>query len=262
MSSISQAVQPGGAGRRQLWIAVALGLIAAVLAIVFLNSAGQDNAPLATGDIAVVVAEQQIAAGERITESMLTMSRVPEVAVAEDSFRERSLAVGQIARYPLARGEQVSPSRLVAAPQVQSLSFQIPEGQRAMTMPVSTQDSPATLTAPGDFVDVIISVDVARLNGQGPATGRTGAATLLQNIQVLSVDRSYVDTGVVYDPSVRGEPPGERDSISFVTLSVTPEQAQLLWLAQDSGRLTLILRPFGEDSITPLAPIIEPLTLN
>src|SRR5581483_3805774 len=270
MSSISQA-QPQGrsANRRQLMIAAVLGLIAAVLVIVFLNNSSKDKTTPAIPVKSVVVAAQAIDAGTKITDQMLTTRAVPETAVASDAFTDKTAVVGQVARYPIEKGETLSAARLVSAPKVQALSFQIPPGMRGMTIPVSITNTPAALIAPGDFVDVLVTVDAVTLTGRVQPTVTVnaaqkdvkGVATIVQNVQVLSVDRDYVDTGVVYDPSVRGNPPGQKDSVSFVTLAVTPDQAQLLWLAQDQGKLTLVLRPFGEDNIVPLVPKVEPLAL-
>jgi Flp pilus assembly protein CpaB len=116
---------------------------------------------------------------------------------------------------------------------------------------------------------VLVSVDIDRLAvgqppvpvpSEGALENPKAAVTLLQNVQVLSVQREYVDNGVPYDPSVRGEPPTE-DSVSYVTLSLTPEQAQVLWLALQDGAVTLALRAFGDGEIKDLGPVTEPLSV-
>ncbi len=268
MTSISQAQRGGRASKRQLWIAAALGLLAAILVIVFLSNAGSsNNNNSAVATEGVIVAAQPIAIGTQITADMLTTKQVATSAIAADAIRDKTLAIGQVARYPISRGDTLSTSELVSAPQVKSLSFEIPPGLRGMTIPVSINNTPSALIAPGDFVDVIVSADAVLLNGNVvtlPGNNQQqarGSATLLQNVQVLSVDRNFADTGVVYDSSVRGTPPEAKDSVSFVTLAVTPDQAQLLWLAQDSGKLTIVLRAFGDDKVVTLTPDVEPLTL-
>ncbi len=269
MTSISQAQRGGRANKRQLWIAAALGLLAAVLVIVFLSNAGSkdNNSSTSVATEGVIVASQPIAIGTQITADMLTTKQVATSAIASDAIRDKTLAIGQVARYPISRGDTLSTGELVAAPQVKSLSFEIPPGLRGMTIPVSINNTPSALIAPGDFVDVIVSADAVLLNGNVvtlPGNNQQqarGSATLLQNVQVLSVDRNFADTGVVYDSSVRGTPPDAKDSVSFVTLAVTPDQAQLLWLAQDSGKLTIVLRAFGDDKVVTLTPDVEPLQL-
>ncbi len=166
-----------------------------------------------------------------------------------------------------------------------AISYQIPAGKRAFTVPVSVTRSPAALIAPGDFVDVIAvmrlkdlglelpaggeegpSVLKRRLLGGGdrhPAPGqdddRWAAVTVLQGLQVLAVQRHYIDNGAPYNPSVRGNPPRDAN-INFVTLAVTPEQAQVLALTLEQAKaLTLALRPFGDLEPKNLMPSVEPI---
>jgi len=257
----------GMADRRVLMIALVLGAIAAGLAVAFLASAGggETAAPAVASTRAVVVAVEDIAAGDRITESMLEVRDLPATAVVSGAAEDLEQVVGETARYPISRGEQLNAVRLVEPPQVQSLSFQIPAGLRGFTIPVNVNRSPAALLAPGDFVDLIVAGDATTLvsadsvtytNSVLTARVRTtaegqSATTLLQNVQVLSVQREYVANGVPYDTSVRGAPP-EEDSISYVTIAVTPEDAQLLWLASQEGEITLSLRAFGDNTVAPV----------
>jgi len=162
-----------------------------------------------------------------------------------------------------------------------AISYQIPAGKRAFTVPVSVTRSPAALIAPGDFVDVIAVMRLKDLGlepaaeeaggvlrrrilgdrnaGPGPDDDRWAAVTVLQSLQVLAVQRHYIDSGVPYNPSVRGNPPRDAN-INFVTLAVTPEQAQVLALTLEQAKaLTLALRPFGDLEPKSLTPSVEPI---
>ena len=293
MSNANQT-QPQKSSKSQLLIAGILGITAAVLVLLYLNNSEGDETGAAIPMAEIVIAEEAIETGEKITSSMLSVGEVAESSVAPDFFTSQSLVVDRVARYPIEKGEPITAGRLVDAPEVQLLSFQIPAGLRGMTIPVRETETPAALMGPGDFIDVIVRIDqslikddsflltlagdendlIARieqsLTGDSLLVTLIGeddngdfkvSLTLLQNIQVLSIDRSYADTGVIYEPSTRAEAREEDDRVSFVTLAVTPEQAQLLWLAQDKGLLTLVLRPFGDDEITPLGPTIEPFVI-
>jgi pilus assembly protein CpaB len=265
-NSMTQAPQ-GRASRRQIYIAGALGLLAAVLVIILLGDRSASNGQGSDSTVSVVVAAQPIAAGELITDALLTTKTLPPPAIPEDSFQDKALLKGKTVRYPIAKGEPITTARLIQPSGTKSLSFQIPPGMRGMTIPVNPKNTPAALIAPGDFVDVILSVDLVTLTGRAVPTPvgsdhpLRGSSTILQNVQVLSVDRYYVANGVVYDSSTRGTPPDEKTDVTFVTLALTPDQAQLLWLAADGGKLTLVLRPFGEDTLVPLAPRAEPIQL-
>jgi pilus assembly protein CpaB len=175
--------------------------------------------------------------------------------------------IGEVARYPLVEGEQIGEFRLVGKASARTLSAQIPKGLRGFTVPVSVNNSPAGVLAPGDFVDIIVSgpLSLVQLPSESGVndddSDLRAAVTLLQNVQVLAVQREYVNNGVPYDSSVRGEAP-EADRIGYVTLAVTPEQAQLLWLASQHTTITLTLRPFGDEEVVDLFPIAEPFRLE
>jgi Flp pilus assembly protein CpaB len=270
-------------------LALILGVVAAGLIVAYLSSRDSGGGEeVAVPTLSVAVAAEDIAAGKEITDSMVELKALPETAVISNAATAKSQVVGQTLRYPVAKGEQLSNLRLVDPTQVQALSFQIPEGMRGFTIPVSVNNSPAALLAPGDFVDVLLSVDLKTLaieepplpagapgavaspalpgvplppEGEDVVENPRAAVTLLQNVQVLTVQREYVDNGIPYEPSVRGEPP-DSDSVSYVTMALTPEQAQFLWLALQEGQVTVTLRAFGDDKIEDLPPVTQPLRIS
>ncbi|HET7737211.1 MAG TPA: Flp pilus assembly protein CpaB [Tepidiformaceae bacterium] len=252
--------------RRALIGALLLGAIAAGLIVAYLASRDSGSGAAPARSLSVLVATQDIAAGTEITSQMVGLRSIPEQAVLADAATSLADAVGNTARYPIPQGAQISPSLFVDTPSVQALSFQIPAGMRGFTIPVDITKSPAAVLAPGDFVDVIVTAEI-QLLGLEAATPVAedddpprGAVTLLQNLQVLAVQRTFVQNGVVYDSSVRGTPP-EEESVTYVTLAVAPNQAQLLWLATQEGAVTLSLRAFGDDTIVDVQPVTEPVRL-
>ncbi len=262
---------PRMADRRILLIALALGAVAAGLTVAMLAST--PAAMLDEGARSVVVTRRAIAAGQAITADDVALRELPISAVVADAFAGLDQVVGQKARYPLASGAQVGVAGIVAPVQVEALSFQIPQGQRGFTIPVEETRSPAGVIAPGDFVDVIVAapakslvvpVSAGRPESTAVLQGALGddadaeaVVTLLQNVQVLSVQRTYVENGVTYDPSVRGASP--EGNVNHVTLSLAPDQAQLLWLASQKGKVTLTLRAFGDNQANEaLRPVIGP----
>jgi Flp pilus assembly protein CpaB len=269
--------------------------------VAFLSSQSRGASDDAVVTASVLVAASDIAVGTKINDDMLTERTVPSTAVAADRIlnTERSRAVGQTARYPIAKGEQVGTTRLVGTPLVTALSFQIPPGQRGFTINVSGE-SPTALLAPGDFVDVLlrgpasdviapalldqtIAIStplgtlvtrdingVQRLVSADQVTTATGTltvpgvppdtevvVTLFQNVQVLAIGTTFVENGVTYDDTTRGAPPKNGGSL---TVSLNPEQAQLMYLARGKGEMTVALRRFGENQPTELRPIAGPVT--
>ncbi|HLF03887.1 MAG TPA: Flp pilus assembly protein CpaB [Dehalococcoidia bacterium] len=265
--------QPGSRrflDRKALFLALALGLAAAVLIVVYLSNTAKSTAsPAATVPmLSVVVAAQDIAAGEKVTPAMIELSSLPASAVISDAATSAEQVVGQTLRYPVAKGEQLNGLRLVNLSSSEAiLSFRIPQGMRAFTVPVNVNNTPAALIAPGDFVDVVVTAPFKDLSlapqfaaTVSQSTGndeREVTVTLLQNVQVLAVQREYLNTNVAYDASARGSLP-QNQNISHVTLALTPAQGQLLWQVGNRGSITLALRAFGDADTGTVAPIMAP----
>lgn len=264
---------PAAPSRRNLIIALVLGAVAAGLIVAFLAS-GDSNTNTPVGANAatskVVVATREIPVGTKIEESMVQVKELPQSAIISDPYSTTEEVVGTVARFPLQANEQVAKGRLVDAAKGKSLSFQIPAGLRGFTIQVDSNSSPAALIAPGDFVDVITAAKIVNLLPQTTSSATTASAaqgndlkaavTLLQNVQVISVEQTYVSDGVPYDSTVRGT--ALNKAVQNVTLALLPDQAQLLWLAVQDGKLTLALRGFGDAEVKDVAPIAEPVRVK
>ncbi len=258
---------------RILLVALGLGLLAAGLTLSYLRSLDGRGIVLEPPTIPVVVARGHLLPGKVITEDLVELKPIPEAAVLADGLRALDQVVGKTARYPVEPGEQVTSFRVVGPAKGQALSFEIPAGLRGFTIPVNVSKSPAALVAPGDFIDVLATMDpmelqLKQLAARGiAAPARTSvdsdsrfgsAVTVLQNVLVLSINRTYVQSGIPYDASVRGEP--SKDSqVSDLTLAVTPEQAQQLALLVEKAKsLTVTLRAFGDADARDIVPFLEP----
>lgn len=271
-------VHPAFTSRKILALAVLLGVIAAGLVVAFLSSrSGPNGKPAPVATVAAVVATQDIAAGTKITDKMVEVKQVPQDAVIANPLGDTKTAVGQVARFPIAQGQQLSSTAIGQSLKSTALSYEIPPGKRAVTIPVGQDLSPAPLMVPGDFVDVLA---VGELNTviQG-AAGTTPVAaanaqsqppkvvvTLVQNVQVLAIQSTYVDAGVPYNADTRGSQATDK-SITNVTLALDPAQAQLVFLASQGGAnnqqssLTVVLRHVGDAETAPLPPVAEPIQL-
>src|SRR5581483_4368254 len=127
--------------------------------------------------------------------------------------------------------------------------------------------------APGDFVAVIAvfevyAGDTAARGGSGPR-GFFGkdegdrpkvfsSVTILQSIQVLAVaakSDATLPTG-----GEKKSVTSTRDEAKSVTLAVTPEQAEKIFLSEEIGRLRLALRPFGDQEQRKIPAVGNNLT--
>src|SRR5439155_16731747 len=101
----------------------------------------------------------------------------------------------------------------------------IRDGMRAMSVRVDEVIGVAGFVLPGTHVDVLLSLD------KGDNRSQSITRTILQNVQILAAGQS-----------VTRDKEGKPQTVSVVTLLVSPEDAELLVLATKEGRLQLALR--------------------
>lgn len=108
----------------------------------------------------------------------------------------------------------------------------IPVGMRALTVRVNDVVGVAGFIMPQMRVDVLVT-------GRPPGNdNNTMTTTVLQNILVLTV-------GTTTQPDARGQ----AINAPSVTVLVTPDQAEILTLASNEGRIQLVLRNGSDPSL-------------
>ncbi len=189
----------------------------------------------------------------------------PDVAAAS-AFAQVELVVGLRARYAIPSGAQIVPGMVVQSGSADALSYIVPTGKRAVAITGSDVIGGGGLIRPGDFVDVMVTIEAWKLTGATPTPNTDkpkGVYTILQNIEVLAVAR---DAEKIANSGPDATKDGKDDSktpdkIDTVTLAVDPSQAQLLFLAESEGKVRLSLRPFGEQGEQPIPAVVEPLQI-
>lgn len=182
----------------------------------------------------VVMAAQDIPFGEPVRAEWLATKSLPA-----DYVEDRHILANRIRDLiglPLAQsvraGETIMRTDLSPlSDQQRTLSGEIPQGSRAITI-LATQTSAFNgLLRPGDHVDVILTIgDPMRASGWHNAL-------LLENVAVLAVGRQLHEEET--DEGRRGYRLGQTTS---VTLEVTFAQGALITQAQQEGRIQLTLR--------------------
>lgn len=259
----------GRSNKGLIFLGLFLGLVSAVLVVVYLSQADSGGG----GDVSngvttpVVVASQNIAPGTRITEGMVTLRPISADAVLEGAFREVDTVVGQVTRVPLVAGEQVIPSKVTetgaAITDVENppLAYVVPEGMRGVAIKVDSSIAASGLVRPGDYVDVILTVKLEGGSGTTEGEASSGrvrnqlAVTVLQNAQVLSIDQDVALTSLDSEGSPAPEEEGAdaNPEAATVTLAVSPTHGEVLTVAEAcgqnfGGRLALALRGFGDSA--------------
>jgi pilus assembly protein CpaB len=137
----------------------------------------------------VVVAVRNLVVGQPIEESMIRVQPMPKELVISDyvyvdAKNDIGTVVGSIVRFPVAVGEPIKRSEIIAIGQKGVLSALISPGMRAYTIPLGGSSAVSSLISPGDLVDVIVAYR---------QTGAKGfiAKTVLEGVRVLEIDGSF-----------------------------------------------------------------------
>ena len=269
----------GRTNRRLLLLALVAGIVAAILIYTALSRGSESTGSAgAASTVPAVVAKQDIPARTKITSGMVEVRQLPTDSHSELAYTDLSQVVGQVTRYPIATNEEVLSTKVVSLASVaktgESLSYVIPEGSRAISIEVTQVISSGGLVLPGDYVDIIGVFDVTFGAGDQETTAdKYFSRIILQNIEVLAVAQTVVDTvpeagtttGTDGETTttdaggqrVRNTEASPEPKASTVTLSVTPQQAQLLFLAEENGVLRLAVRPYGDATVQDIPFVAE-----
>jgi pilus assembly protein CpaB len=181
--------------------------------------------------VKVIVAAQELPPGELVPQSALKTSEFLKGSVPAGVITNIEEAAGRAALVPIGPDEPVLESKLAPKGVGGGLAALVPIGMRAVCIQIANVAAGhAGLIMPKNRVDVLFS---STDQGADDQTGGGSTTMLLQNVEILAVDRK------IY---VSGENKAETSELRSVTLVVTPNQANQLDLAQNKGVLHLALR--------------------
>ena len=211
-------------------LAIICGLIAAGSMYVYLNGAtGKPSSALKP----LVVVKTNIPARSIITAGQLEVKDVPTQGYPKGGFSTIQNVVGSVALLNLSAGD------LVVSPMLERLNsqnpgnvnsttaFTVPDGKRAVAIPISLVSGVGYAVKPGDHVDVLVTIDIKDSSANSQAVSVTTLAA--QDVLVLSVgesisgDKTKVDT-------------------KSYTLALSVPQAMTVTFGSEKGSLRLLLR--------------------
>jgi len=196
--------------------------------------------------VPVMVADMRLMPGEPLTEQSVNIVEFPENSVPEGSYTSYEMLFLEpnnpsVVLTQMAQGEPILAFKISAPGGRASLSAQLGDNMRAVSIRVNDVSGVAGFVSPEDTVDVILTREI-----EATKIGRYGknvkggdrkasfiAEILLQNIKVLGTDQT---TNMGSDGPKLAK---------TITLEVNAMQAQKLALAKSVGTLTLALRAVG-----------------
>ncbi len=198
--------------------------------------------------VRVVVASADLRPGTFLSGKTVAVREVPRNflhsdAVLADHWSE---VAGRVLAYPVRSGEPVLESHL-ARGAAAGFSSQLTEGMRALTFPVDDEASIAGMLAPGDRIDILFTT----LSGNESVT-----LPLLLDVPVIATGVRTVTNAAYLEDR------GASRQFNTVTVSVTPENAARITLAQDAGKITVALRQPQDSQPIQIARITKRTLLN
>lgn len=179
----------------------------------------------------LVTAAQPLPVGAMIKASGVKIVKIPVDMFPKGGFSKAEEVIDRPVISNVLLDEPILEGRLAARGSGMGLAPIIPSGMRAVSVRVNDVVGVAGFVLPGMRVDVLVT-------GRPPDHTGTVTATALQNILVLTA-------GQTLQPESRGQ----AINTPVVTLLVTPEQAEILTLANNEGRIQLVLRNGSDQKV-------------
>jgi pilus assembly protein CpaB len=215
--------------KSRLVIILVLALITSGLVYYYL----QGLQKTALDESSVVVASQKIAAGTRLTSDMVKVTKMPLKYIKSGAVTASSNVVNQYTTSDIYPDQVVLKDQLTSAKKSNEMKYKIPAGKRAVTIEIDPVSGVAGYIKPGNRIDMIISFKPE------PEGKITQSLTLLQNIEVLAVGS-------------QASAKEENNKGDNITLAVTPQEAQSVMLAENTGKIKLTLRPVNDNNNAPV----------
>ena len=222
--------------RRVLTVLGASLLLALVISMVFYQMTARAGTPKkaeqndTTRDL--VTAARALGVGTTVNPQDIKMVKIAVSAFPKNGFSKPEEVYDRPVTSPILQDEALLEGRLAARGSGRGLAPIIPVGMRAVTVRVNDVSGVSGFVLPGMRVDVLVT-------GHPPkGDSLTITRTTLQNIMVLSAGTA-----------IQADSRGAAIPAPAVTLLASPEQAELLTLANSEGHIQLVLRNASDQTV-------------
>lgn len=219
-----------------------MALLSAIFATLYLYNIGQQNKSMSE-KVKVVVASERIEQGKIITSSMIKEKIIPKQYAQPKYISEiKSFYVNDnpefISIVSFEEGEQITTSKLSSITSGFGLANTIPNDKKAITLMFNTQEVSGIITS-GSKIDLISIVEYENKNQHF----EEASCVVAQNLLVLAVGNDIIG-------STKNNKEETNVSLNIpLTIAVSMEQAQKIFLAQEKGILKIVLEPTSDNTI-------------
>lgn len=219
--------------KKILIVAVIFALV--TTALVYSYMAYMEKPKENTENSNVVIAVKTIEKNALISPGDVKMVKMARVNVNPKSVTDMGEIVGKRAKDKIYEGEQVVLDRVMIDEKL-ILSYNIPQGKRAVSINVKEAVEVGDFIRPGDYVDILATFDKYEVEeGNVKTVYPRTTKVILQNILVLGM-------GQLMD--VPEKP--RTDLPKTATLAVAPDEAEKLVFSEEAGVLRMALRRVGD----------------
>jgi pilus assembly protein CpaB len=207
-----------------LVLTISLVWAALVAGLFFRVAGGAGSRARAGSQKQIVIAAIPLPVGATINRQSLQLRAVPESLIPTGGYTRMEDVLDRPVVSPIQPGEPIVEARIAAKGSGMGLAPLIPNGMRAISVRVNDVVGVSGFILPGMRVDVLVT-------GRVPNQPETVTRTVLQNIAVLSAGQTIQTDGK-----------SQTIIAPVVTLLVTPSDAEALTLANNEGKVQLVLR--------------------
>lgn len=198
----------------------------------------------------VLVAKADLKAGQFLQESDFSWRERPTNSLRPDLYVKGADSTatlqGAVVLHPVNQGEAIQRSDVISPRDRGFLAAVLAPDKRSITVAVDEVTGSAGLILPGDRVDILVTHTGAQADN--PARQVVGQL-VLEDVRVIAVDQTLRGPseeikadGGKDDKRATRQGGSRSDLARTVTLEVTPREAEIVAVATNLGKLSLILR--------------------
>ncbi|MGH9773579.1 MAG: Flp pilus assembly protein CpaB [Candidatus Acidiferrales bacterium] len=213
--------------RKRLVIGILVAMFVSLAASTFVYRQVTRATAVRAGDMTqVVVASSLIPAGTRLQPGQLRTISWPTSGLLPGMFTRVQDCLDRPVTSTLVVGEPLLEDKLAPKESGAGLTATIPQGMRALSVPVNDVVGVAGFVQPGTTVDVLVTG-----TSSGKNSGESVTRTILEGVRVLAAGQK-----------IEQDRDGKPQSVTVITLLVSPIDANRLAMASTQGRIQLALR--------------------
>jgi len=186
--------------------------------------------------VQIVVAKTDLAMGATLSANDVDLNNWYADAPPAGALTDVKLVVGRPLLYPLSAKEPILLHDLGVEGAGIGLAGKIPEGMRAIAIRSNEIVGVAGFLYPGSKIDLLMTFTP-------PGASVPITQTVLQNVEVLTA-------GQTIEPDPQGKP----QTVSVVTLLLSPQDSQKLQLASGQGNIQFVLRSGADQKTAEVRP--------